>query len=226
MVYPFFKIPLLKRVLSYIMPITVAHSSSKQNPFMEFILYRNQWQLATEDALYSDGDRYKPFRIAFKHVPRERLAELNSCLILGAGLGSIVQILSGKYNVQATYSLVEHDNKILQWAMEHLNAQGIHRLVPYCEDALYFVQREKQQFDLICIDIFNGREVPPDFTEKAFLQHTRKILKPDGIWIMNYIINDPKELSDYTKQVKRIFPDVKIIEKDQNVILINVGKKS
>jgi 16S rRNA G1207 methylase RsmC len=220
MVHPFFKVSPLKRLLSYIVPVTVANSAGSQNKFLEFILYRNQWQLATEDALYSDGDRYQPYRIAFKNIPRQRLETVSNCLILGTGLGSIVQILWGKYKCDAHFSLVEYDEKILQWAVESLTAKGITKIEPYCDNAADFVKHHEQQYDMICIDIFSGREVPSIFTEREFLGQSKKLLKPGGIWIMNYIINDVKETMDYLRNVKEIFPDVEVIEKEQNRILI------
>lgn len=220
MVHPFFKVSPLKRLLSYLIPVTVANSSGSENKFLEFILYRNQWQLATEDALYSDGDRYQPYRIAFKNIPRQRLAQVSDCLILGTGLGSIVQILHGRYQCNARFSLVEYDEKILQWAMESLSSKGITGMEPHCANAADFVKTHKKQYDLICIDIFSGREVPSVFTEQDFLLRSKKLLKPGGIWIMNYIINDVKETMDYLRNVKEIFPYVEIIEKEQNRILI------
>lgn len=220
MAHPFFKISPLKRLLSYLVPVTVANSAGSENKFLEFILYRNQWQLATEDALYSDGDRYQPYRIAFKNIPRARLDQVSSCLILGTGLGSIVQILYGKYKSEADFTLVEYDEKILQWALESLTARGITRMTPFCGNAADFVKSHDKKYDMICIDIFSGREVPSIFTEKAFLHQSKQLLNPGGIWIMNYIINDMKETMDYLRHVKELFPYVEVIEKEQNRILI------
>jgi len=224
MAYPFFKIPPVKRLLSYLVPVTIANSSGSRNRFLEFILYRNQWQLATEDALYSDGDRYQPFKMAFRQLPREQLAALDRCLVLGTGLGSIVQILTGKYRSKATFSLVEHDEKILGWALESLSAQGIEKLEPYCDNAADFVKRATAQYDMICIDIFNGREVPSLFTERAFLQDSYKLLRPGGTWIMNYIVNDDEETRQFMRNVRELFGNMRVLEKEQNRVLI-AGKE-
>ncbi len=220
MVHHFFKVSPLKKVLSYLVPVTVATSSGSQNQFLEFILYRNQWQLATEEALYSDGNRYQPFRIAFRHIPRKNLSEISECLVLGAGLGSIVQILFEKYKSSPRFTLVEYDEQILGWAMENLSAMGIPKLQPYCENAAEFVKRDKNKYDLLCVDIFNGREVPSLFTEEEFLMNSKRLLKPGGTWVMNYIINDENETLQFLQNVKRIFFNVEIIEKEQNRILI------
>lgn len=221
MVHPFFKISPLKRMLSYLVPVTVANTSSTQNPFLEFILYRNQWQLATEEALYSDGNRYQPFRMAFKNVPAGRLAKVERCLVLGTGLGSLVEILHGRYKCRAAFTLVEHDEKILKWALEGLTAKGVSKMKPVCTNAHTYVATDKGRYDLICIDIFNGREVPSIFTEKDFLSNSQKLLSPGGVWIMNYIINDRSELLEFMRNVKAVFPKLKVLEKDQNRILIS-----
>jgi 16S rRNA G1207 methylase RsmC len=220
MVYHFFKVSPLKKVLSYLVPVTVATSSGSQNQFLEFILYRNQWQLATEEALYSDGNRYQPFRIAFRHVPKKKLGEVSECLILGTGLGSIVQILFEKYKCSPRFTLVEYDKQILQWALENLSAMGIPKLQPHCENAAEFVKHDKKKYDLLCVDIFKGREVPSLFTEEEFLMDSKRLLKPGGTWIMNYIINDENEMLQFLQNVRRIFVNVEIIEKEQNRILI------
>lgn len=207
-------------MLSYLVPVTIANSQGKQNRFLEFILYRNQWQLATEDALYSDGTRYEPFKIAFKHAPKEKLSQLKSSLILGTGLGSIVQILTKNYNCTSAFKLVEYDETILNWAMESLIAMGIKNLSPYCGYAEDFVKEDTGKYDLICIDIFTGREVPAQFTEPDFLVATKRLLNPGGIWIMNYIVNDNLETLQYLSNVKSLFPDVDVIEKNQNMLLV------
>jgi len=221
MVHPFFKISPLKRALSYIIPVTIANKRGGQNKFLEFILYRNQWQLATEDALYSDGTRYEPFRVAFKNVSPESLQSAEDCLVLGTGLGSIVQILSKKHSCNPNYTLVEYDEDILHWAMESLAAMGIGNLTPYFGYAEEFVKEARQNaYDLICIDIFTGREVPQQFTQPEFLVATRRLLRPGGTWIMNYIMNDNRETMQFLGNVKSIFPEMDIIEKNQNMILI------
>lgn len=222
MVYPFFKVSPLKRLLSYLVPVTVATRSGSRNKFLEFILYRNQWQLATEEALYSDGNRYQPFRIAFNNISKQRLSQVSDCLVLGTGLGSVVQILWEKYNCRGKFNLVEYDEAILKWALEYLSSMGIQNLEAHCINAAEFVKKDHRHYDLICIDIFSGREVPSLFTETDFLDSTRKLLKPGGIWVMNYIVNDQREMYEYMKNVKRIFPQVEVIEKEQNRILISM----
>ncbi len=219
--YLFPEVSLLRKVISYIVPVTIAHRSGKRNPYLEIILYRNQWQLATEDALYSDGYRYLPFRMAFRKIPYRELTQVKECLVLGAGLGSIPLILFKKYSSDATYTLVEYDNIILDWAVANLHTNGIDAIDTHCMDARDFVENTDRQYDLVCIDIFSGREVPESFTKYYFFRDSKQILKPGGIWIMNYIVNDDKEFARFLEYVKALFPEVMILQKGPNRILIS-----
>ncbi|MFT4061796.1 MAG: hypothetical protein QM642_05490 [Edaphocola sp.] len=216
-----FPISPIKRLISYLVPVTIMRKKGTCHPYLEFIYYRGQWQLATEDALYSDGYRYAPFRLAFKKIPKQRLAALNSCLVLGAGLGSIVQILSHKYKTKARFDLVEKDDKVLGWAMELLAHGMANEVRPFCADAHEFVQESGgRKYELICIDIFIGREVPAIFTETAFLRQTGDMLHPGGYWIMNYIENDAREAEKFLAAARQVFPTVSVLTKERNKILI------
>src|SRR6202000_3221583 len=105
----------------------------------------------------------------------------------------------------SAFTLVEYDEAILKWALEGLSAMGIRKLTPYCGYAEDFVQTDKGKYDLICVDIFTGREVPAQFTEPGFLSDTKKLLKPGGLWIMNYIVNDSLETMQFLGNVKSLF---------------------
>jgi spermidine synthase len=139
---------------------------------------------------------------------------------LGTGLGSIIQILAERYKCKPNYTLVEYDETILKWAMESLTAMGIEHLTPYFGYAEDFVKEDKGKYDLLCIDIFTGREVPLQFTEMEFLIASKRLLKPGGLWIMNYIVNDTRETMQFLGNVKSLFPDLEVIEKNQNMLLI------
>lgn len=218
-----YRVPLLKRLLSFLVPITVRQDKSDHSPYLELLYFRGQWQLATEDALYSDGDRYLPFRMAFRRLSAEKLSGLGSCLLLGTGLGSIVQILHKKYRCKARFTLVEHDEKILKWAVEALSGQGIGHIESYCQDAGAFVDGNVggNVYELVCVDIFNGREVPPDFTTPAFLRSSFELVAPNGIWFMNYIVTDDEAYAALLSHARDCIGPVEVVEKGQNRILMS-----
>lgn len=183
-------------------------------------MYKNQWQLATESALYSDGNRYAPFRLAFKQLGKPKLSSLNEVLILGCGLGSSVQILNQKYNCKAKFSLVELDSQILDWVTTLLDQMDIKNVHEFNEDANSFLMNTPLQYNLICIDVFINRSVPAQFLTISFFELIKSNLTKDGIWIMNYIESSSSELDELKRNIGKVFTDFNFIQKRVNFIFI------
>ena len=204
--------------LSFFYPVRVRKGSSKENPVLELYLYRNRWQLATADALYSDGDKYRPLVVAFKEL-EDKLPAVKKVLVLGAGLGSAVNVLHSKgYSPEVT--LVDNDKLVLQWALEMLGDKAANNVRPVCDDAQSFVQKNEQQYDLVIIDIFNGRLVPEFVTKAYFLQQCRHSVYSGGHVVFNYIVNHPKQWDDTRDIFNAVFPINKVVKNDTNRILI------
>lgn len=181
---------------------------------LELFIYMGQFQLATEDALYSDGRRYKPMKMAFKEL-REELKIFNNVLFLGGGLCSGMQMLEHK-GVKATYTIVEIDEEIIAYAKELYgnNAQYI------CADAQNYMHNNIQQYDLVVIDIFEGR-VPADFvTNEDFLLACRKALTTNGVCVLNYIVNGYPLWEDALEKISTVFPRNTVLEYDINRIVV------
>lgn len=211
-------VSLLKRMKSYFMPVLISHAYDVYGSPLKIYLYKNQWQLAKGDALYSDGVRYLPFRLAFKEIGKYTLSKKDNILLLGTGLASGVQIFSKKYNREAHFTLVEIDRQILNWATALLTVMGIKNISAYCRDAHTFLNENEVKFDLVLIDIFIGRHVPELFTSASFLKAVKTHLSPGGIWIMNYMINSDEDLVNYKNNLKSVFKDIHMIYERENII--------
>ncbi len=214
------KITVWQRLLSYLLPVNIASFESNENPHLELLLYKNQFQLATEDALYSDGKRYLPFKKSFKQLPKGFWCRCQRVLVLGAGLGSAVQILRHSYAPGAYCTLVDHDREILILAAKLLSADqpGSLELVP--ADAFDYVENCRNQHNLVCIDIFKNRIAPDNCTQMPFLTATQKLVAPGGYWIMNYIIHDPLRYYQLRKNLDQLFEEISLIKFHQNIVLI------
>lgn len=208
------------RFFSYLWPLRVKQGYGQSGDYLELLLYRNQWQLTTDDAIYSDGRRYAPFRLAFKKLPVSFFQNLHTCLVLGTGLGSVAQILHHRYNTDIQYTLVELNGAILEWAENILSQNGISRLHPVKNDACLFMKNNTDCFDLICIDVFIGRNIPECVLQNAFLEACQKALNPDGYCIMNFIIHETEEWEQLQEHLHQYFSTVQIIAKGNNRILI------
>ena len=198
-------------------PVRVAKSSGTKNKVLELFLYRGQLQLATVDALYSDGTRYRPLKIAFKAI-KGKLAGVKDVLLLGTGLASAVHILSKK-GFTPSYTLVEHDNVVLELAKKYLPTD-VKQVEAHCTDALSFINNNEQKYDMLIVDIFDGRVAPEFVTSEEFLLKCRQSLNSDGIFILNYIINGYPLWEDAITSIKTVFPDTQVLEYEINRVIV------
>ncbi|MGN6567304.1 MAG: spermidine synthase [Flavipsychrobacter sp.] len=185
---------------------------------MELYRYKGRWQLATIDALYSDGDKYSPLVRAYKEV-KTKLSGIKDALVLGTGLGSAVQIFHSM-GFSAKFTLVEYDAEILKWAMELMPPILLHDINPVCADAKNYITTDSNQYDMLVVDIFEGRIVPVFVTKLAFLQECRKRLRTGGIFIMNYIAIKEDEWEAVRLTINKAFPENKVIRQGLNRIVI------
>ncbi|MBC7553493.1 MAG: hypothetical protein H7257_05900 [Taibaiella sp.] len=218
------KIPNYKKAISYLRPVWLNNKTSDVNPHLELLLYKGRFQLATRDALYSDGEYYTPGLAVIKCL-KPFLPQVKSMLILGVGLGSTVQIME-KAGFFPRFTLVELDKVILKLAVEFLSKSTKAVLEPICEDAEVFMAGNKTRHDLIFIDIFDSRTVPDFVTTQDFLTHCKHSLNPGGRVALNYIINDEDKWKETLKTFSKVFPDSEILEADINRIFISAAHQT
>lgn len=171
--------------------------------------------MATRDALYSDGTAYLPARELYRHFNAD-LPIVENVLVLGTGLASIVHVFAEK-GYKPHFTLVEADKQILKWAMEFA-PEGV-KLAPICTDAAGYVDSCEQKFDLIFIDIFNGRFVPPFVFSEQFLRSCKNLMEPHGHIAMNYMVNDWNEWLLVQRMFARVFPGFEVVERGENRLL-------
>jgi spermidine synthase len=227
-------IPLHQRLLSYLQPVLLKRSPSDVSGFLELRLYHDRLQLLTAGALYSDGERYFPAVAVAQHLG-DFLPTASRVLVLGAGLGSIVQVMRAR-GLCPRYTLVEKDNVVLRWTREVLDEgnerapsgrtdqavdrgeKGVEELLG---DAEAFMARNERKYDLVFVDLFAGRDVPDFVTTGVFLRQCRAGLSPGGHLALNYLETDRGRWSRLRTAFAEVFPACHIISKDDNRILIS-----
>jgi spermidine synthase len=202
-------VPLYKRFLSYVYPVMVNKLEGALS--VRLFLFRDQFQLATHDAIYSDGDRYSP-AIAIANNLKIFLPTMKNVLMLGSGLGSMVQILHNR-GFHPLFTLVEKDRVVLQLSMEIFGVKEFIGIAPVWNDALTFMEQNLEKFDFIFVDIFDSRVVPAFVTTEEFLNLCQKNLKPGGHLAVNYMINYKPDW----KIVKQLFTDIFVNHKELNL---------
>lgn len=204
-------------MLSYITPVLLRKTASDKNPLLELHYYRGRLQLATSDALYSDGEHYRPMRIGFRQI-KAYLPEVKQVLVLGTGLGSAVQVMD-KMGFHPYFTMVDHDSTVLQWALEALPGYGV-QITPVCADAQEYMVNNSSKFDLIIIDIFNSRVVPGFVTTPSFLSLCHSAIRPGGKMIMNYIVQRNEDWAPVDNTIRKVFPRCHCIDDGLNRVVV------
>lgn len=212
------KVPFYKQLLSFLYPIRIERRSSPHHPVLDLYLHRNQWLLATEDAWYSNGKRYRPLLTAFKQI-KEELVAAHHVLVLGTGLASAVHILEDM-GFHPTYTLVDIDKAVLDLAIELMPGHNLSRIQPVCVDAQLFMQKNKKQYPLIVCDVFMGRDVPGFVSSAAFLEQCKRGLQPGGHFILNYLEKNESLYREVCLLMDRVFSGYKCIEFGINKIFV------
>ncbi|MBS1771607.1 MAG: methyltransferase [Bacteroidetes bacterium] len=211
-------VPPYKRLLSYLYPVLIRKGSDTNNSLLQLLLYRNQYQLASNDALYSDGTRYRPVVEAFKRFESE-LPNIKNALVLGCGLGSTVHILSSKGH-HPNYTLVDIDKTVLSWALELMPTAKNGNINPVIADARQFVETHNHQYDLVVIDVFVGRIVPGFVTTPHFLNKCRSFIKAGGRVVINYMINNDGDWRVANEHIRQVFPGIEEIQLGVNRVFV------
>lgn len=199
-------------------PVSLRRSPGSDNPLLELFLYKGRLQLAASDVLYSDGHKYIPAVAVCDHF-KESLRYVKNVLILGSGLGSLMDVLTKK-GYTPNFTLVEKDSVVLKWALEFADEKLAKKIEPICEDAAKFMQRNEKQYTLIFIDVFYIKTVPKFVFSDAFLIQCRDSIAQGGHVAFNYIVHDAEEWKEVQRAFSRVFPEYKIISRGVNKILV------
>ncbi len=193
-------------------------STGAVNAHLILFLFQNRFQLATDDAVYSDGDKYRP-AIAVADDLKSFLPSVKRVLMLGGGLGSMVYVLHDK-GFNPDFTIVEIDKVVLKWAMELFENNTTGKIEPVCNDAESYMEQNKAKYDLLFVDVFNSRVVPEFVTSRKFLTQCYESLAPGGHCAINYIINDQQDWERVKELFASMFPKHKELNLGVNRVLV------
>jgi spermidine synthase len=173
-----------RRLKSYITEVNIETVESGYNPYLNVILKRGQYQLLTENAIYSYGELYDNFSKAFKRIDLDKL-RIENVLILGFGLGSIPLMLETMFNKKYHYTAVEIDPEVLRLANKYTVVNLTSSIEFHLSDAYTYAAFSEEKFDMICMDVFLDDMVPTELEQEDFLLHLKKMLAPNGVLLFN-----------------------------------------
>lgn len=217
-------IPGWKRLLSYVTEIELEHLSSDYHESLTVCLTRGRIQLYADKAIYSFEDLYTNFSEAFLRVDLKRLPG-KRVLVLGLGLGSVIQILEECHHFHGEYTAVEWDEAIIYLAEKYTLSRIEAPVMTFAADAEIFLKTYNDElFDLILVDIFHDDVIPPFFSSRACLDMLKESLHPDGLLISNRLYRsaaDQAETDRYSRDIfKSAFPAAGALTIEGNRVLV------
>jgi len=126
------------------------------------------------------------FHKMLKFIPSEH--PVKEVLLLGLGGGSAIQEVKKRFH-SAIITAVEYDPVMIEIAKTiYLKQKDQISLQIIVGDAQEVVSQMNKKFDLVIVDLFFGRIVPPMFSTDEFVQSLSNLLKKDGYLAMNFFL--------------------------------------
>lgn len=200
------KVPWYKKCLGYVYPIIISRYHSDKHPNLKIRLFQGQFQLESEEALYSDGWRYSPFRMAYDHLKKKKsLLPINRFLLLGAGLGSALLRLQKVHKTFPNAVLVEHDFEILELGKHYFPLNENNNVEYVHADAETYLKNCEQTFDCIAIDLFDDLFNSDLIAQASFWKTLKKISEPKTRIILNSIFLKKNAILKFEKLIEKDF---------------------
>lgn len=218
-----------QRLRSYLWPVPIRQIRSERHPRLWLHLVRGRYQLSTPNAIYSFGDLYVNFAETFRRLDLHRLPG-RRVLVLGLGLGSVIELLENHHQFRGEYVAVEIDGDIVELArnftLDALSAP-VKVLTTDAETFLREGGGTGECFDLILLDIFCDTSIPTFFSTLECAERTAGLLRPGGLIVENRLYRTRKDKADTDNYFERVFlplhPRAVRLDVDGNRMLIQDG---
>lgn len=199
-------LPWYKKWISYVYPVIITRRRNDTHANLKVKYFQGQLQLESDNALYSDGHRYTPFKMAYSYLNKKnKLKPVKRFLLLGSGLGSALDRLHKVYDIYPEAFLVEYDSDILALSQKYLlkdQNESVHFIRREAQD---FLNASEDVFDLIGIDLFDSLENSYLITSGPFWQQVKKVMNSGTQVILNTIFTKKKALKDFENMLSKDF---------------------
>ncbi len=183
---------MLRRLLSYLIPINVYQKNSAISKSIEVNWNNGELVIDSKNTNYSYGSLQRILRIGLKGIGFENIREMERILVLGVGGGSVFKTLVDEIKYKKELIGVEIDAEMIQIANDYFQLDKIPNLTIIIDDAFEFVLKTKKTYDLIIIDIFEDTKMPNFLYEKFFMHRIVDLLNNNGFILFNTMLLDEK----------------------------------
>lgn len=146
---------------------------------------------------------------------------INNCLILGLGGGSVANLVQ-KYFKKAKTVGVDIDPLMVELGKKYLKLDT-KKINIEIQDAYDFVKEmniQSKKFDLILVDTYSGDKYPKKMEDKKFLCKLKQILDKNGLIVFNRLYWDEKRklAHRFLKKLEKVFNRVEAFYPEANVM--------
>lgn len=218
------KPPWYKVFWSYFSEILIESTESEVNEDLYLVLKKGQYQLCTQNAIYSYGNRYDNFSQTFLKLNLDK-PDVKSVLVLGMGLGSIPYMLEKLFKRNMEFTCVEIDDEIIGWAHKYV-FDDMQSFVQVIEgDAYSFTYLTEEKYDMICLDVFIDAVIPEEFLEIEFMEDLKSLLTENGFIIFNHLalydIDIQKATTYFNDVFRPCFENSTFLQLKTNMMLLS-----
>ncbi|MEN0082274.1 fused MFS/spermidine synthase [Flavobacterium lindanitolerans] len=176
---------MLKRILSYLLPINVYKQHSSVSKNLEVTWANGELVLDSKNTNYSYGSLQRILRIGLENIGFETVLKAEHILVLGVAGGSVIKTLSEEIGFKGRITGVEIDSEVLQIANSYFGLDKIPNLEIIVDDASKYVLKDKNKYGLIIVDIFQDTTMPDFLFEDSFQKQICELLDKKGIILFN-----------------------------------------
>ena len=105
-------------------------------------------------------------------------------MVVGIGGGTMPMFLR-KYYPKATIDAVDIDPDVVHVAKQYFGFREDEKLKAHVGDGRAFIENAREPYDVIFLDAFGTRNVPPHLTTIEFMRAVRRAVKPGGVVVGN-----------------------------------------
>lgn len=184
---------------SYVSRITIEKTTTKFNKKLVVAIQDGKYVLNATNANYSYASLHRVFQKAFNKISLKE-KPIKSLLVLGGGAGSIPKIIYTELGLNPKIDAVEIDEKVIELGKKYFNLDSYNNLNIVIDDALNFIKTNTKKYDLVCVDVFVGINVPNEFLSQQFFEQVKSCLTEKGELLFNFVAYN----HETKKQVKEI----------------------
>ncbi|MBE9576702.1 spermidine synthase [Flavobacterium proteolyticum] len=209
---------MIKRVLSFLLPIKIHQKKSVYSKNLEVTWNNGYLVLDSENTNYSFGSLQRVLKKGLKYIGYERIQNFNSILVLGVAGGSVIETLKKEIKFKGRITGVEIDADVIELAKKYFGLGNYNNVSIVNDDAFEFVLKTKEKYDLIIIDIFQDTTMPNFLFEDFFINRINFLLNVNGFILFNTMVlgyQDRRRNVDYknkfdTNYSVRLYPKIEV----------------